>query len=291
MARQKRPPTPQTCLHIWNRGVRRTALFLDDDDQRRFLELADQYFSKYGIELYAFCLVGNHYHFVVFDPDGRISEAMRDFTSRYARYFNDRYALVGPLFQGRFKSRPIADDADLLSASRYVHRNSLDIAANAPMDEYRWSSYRAYVTGARPAAVTDTSLVLGVAGGRDAYRRFVESRQPDDARQAPHSGTLPPLIDQSEQELDRIDRTVALHFPDHNPIFDKSVRGTRNHARTVAVLLAAEEGDVSPATLARRYGYDEVKNLHSALRKLRRIEAENPHFGSMVTAIRRSLAA
>jgi hypothetical protein len=87
----------------------------------------------------------NHYHLLVRDPDGAVSEFMRLLGITYTRHANDRAGRDGPLFRGRFHSVAVEDDAQLLRALRYVHRNPLAIVAAGELDAYRWSSHRTYI--------------------------------------------------------------------------------------------------------------------------------------------------
>ena len=79
-----------------------------------------------GVATLAYCLMGNHVHLVLHAPDGALPEAMHHLTSVYSRHVNDRLARDGPLVRGRFHSIPVESDLQLLTVTRYVHRNPLD---------------------------------------------------------------------------------------------------------------------------------------------------------------------
>lgn len=104
MARNKRIVQESGWYHVMNRGHSRKYIFLQDNMQHRFLELLDIINEKYGIEIHAYCLMGNHYHLLVHDVTNTLSLAIRYLNSQYAYYFNHVRGRDGCLFRGRFNS-------------------------------------------------------------------------------------------------------------------------------------------------------------------------------------------
>ncbi len=100
-------------------------------------------------------------------PD--LSASLRSINTSYTQFYNGRHGHIGPVFQGRFASSPVEDDAYLLTAVRYIHLNPRDLIGLKP-EEYKWSSYRQYLAGEE--GICDTKLVLDAIGGRDALVRF-----------------------------------------------------------------------------------------------------------------------
>ena len=87
----------------------------------------------------------------------------------YSYYFNHKYERVGHLFQDRYMSEAILDDAYLLTVFRYILNNPVK-AGICPAEAYEWSSYHAY--GTRDSFV-DTRLLEEMIGGQDDYVRFL----------------------------------------------------------------------------------------------------------------------
>jgi putative transposase len=150
--------TEDTSYHVYNRGVEKRKIFLDEQDYSVFLNLLKRHLSKEDqvdgrgiiyesyagrIELQAFCLMPNHYHLLLYlNKDIKaITELMRRVGGTYTSYFNKKYDRVGPLFQSVFKASRIDSDPYLLHISRYIHRN--------PKDYYNWqySSLPYYIKG------------------------------------------------------------------------------------------------------------------------------------------------
>src|SRR3954467_1340005 len=114
MPRPPRLDYPDAIHHVTSRGVRGEAIFRDDVDRQRFLSLVCEVMAKLGARLLAYCLMGNHYHFVVQTPGANLSQVMRDINGRYARWFNRRHGLVGHLFQARYEGIHVDRHAYLL---------------------------------------------------------------------------------------------------------------------------------------------------------------------------------
>lgn len=163
--------------HVFNRGVMRLDIFYNAFDYKRFLELIDYYrfantsvsFSKFRtlpldqrytllkglrkenilhVDIYAFCLMPNHFHFVLkqISTNG-LTVFIGNVLNAYARYLNLKYKRVGPLCQSRFKAVLIESDEQFIHTCRYVHLNpSTGFLVSTPqLYTYKWSSYPQYV--------------------------------------------------------------------------------------------------------------------------------------------------
>lgn len=152
------------------RRAGRQYLFDEDEDRWAFLRILEEVFGEFGVETIAWCLMDNHVHLVVFDPENHLSAVMMRVTLRYAQRYNRRSGHVGHVFQNRFRSKPIETDEYLLEAVRYVHNNPVEIGAS-PAD-YPWSSYSEYTTGRR--GISSTALVLDMIGGPSSFDKFLQ---------------------------------------------------------------------------------------------------------------------
>jgi len=125
--------------HIINRGVARANIFLCDDDFLRFLEIVQEASEEYRFELNSFSLMNNHYHLLVYMIGTNLSSALQKINSRYSIYFNNKYKRVGPLWQGRFKSWYVYDEAYLTSLIRCIEFNPIKANITRSIGEYKWS--------------------------------------------------------------------------------------------------------------------------------------------------------
>ena len=105
--RRTRPHrTDEACYHVMNRGHDRERIFVDDDDRGHFLGLLARHQERFGIRLYHYCLMTNHFHVLVqLDRPADLSKCLAGILRAYVHHFNRRYGFVGHLWQGRFKSR------------------------------------------------------------------------------------------------------------------------------------------------------------------------------------------
>jgi REP element-mobilizing transposase RayT len=204
--------------HVMNRGARREPIFTCASDGRAFLDIIGEQADRTGIEVHAYCLMGNHYHLLVRTPAARLSDFMQHVGSTYTRRFNHRRGYDGPLFRGRFLSKVVDSDAYLSVVSRYIHRNPLDVRPAVSLDTYRWSSYGAYVGMAvRPVWLT-TDVLWQVHGSSvAAFREHVDG-PPLDVPGAVMRAVLSMAL--AEQHPDpsvdtvRIERVVATALAD-----------------------------------------------------------------------------
>ena len=98
--------------------------------------------SGFEIELFSYVLMSNHYHLLLRTRRANLSRAMHWFAGTYTRRFNNRHGRSGHLFQGRFKSILVENDAYILQLSCYIHRNPLRAGLVKRLADYPWSSYR-----------------------------------------------------------------------------------------------------------------------------------------------------
>ena len=179
MARPLRIEFPGAVYHVTARGERREPIFVDDEDRRALLEIVAQALSRFDAEVLSYCLMGNHYHFVLHTRQGKLSLVMRHINGVYTQAFNRRHNKVGHLFQGRFKAILVDRDAYLLEVCRYVDLNPVRARMVRKPEAWAWSSYRAHVGGVPAPAWLDTAGLHGYLLGR-SVRSAADSRRAAD---------------------------------------------------------------------------------------------------------------
>lgn len=177
MSRYPRLIVADGTYHVRARGNNGDGIFLDDADRLKYLDLLAEAKRLLTFQIFAYVLMTNHTHIVLRTPQPNIAEVMHRVHRAYAFYFNRRSKKTGHLFGGRYRSRPVLDDSDLLGVTRYVHRNPIRAGLTLTAEDYRWSSYRDYVNPVRDDLV-DSSPVLAllstdVPRSRVAYAGFV----------------------------------------------------------------------------------------------------------------------
>ena len=165
--------------HVYNRGVEKRKIFLDEQDYKVFLSYLKLYLTSKDdsiieikkredisddnkndkisklmalknylnkIELLSYVLMPNHFHLEIRQKNkSDMEDFMRSLVTKYSKYFNKRYDRVGPLFQGRYSAVLITNERYLLHLGRYIHLNPQEIINNQSLSSYPWSSYPIYI--------------------------------------------------------------------------------------------------------------------------------------------------
>lgn len=209
--------TENGIYHVYNRGVEKRDIFLDEQDYAVFLHLLKYYlspidpnkihplleFQKYSlmrpkpltniekeVKLIAFCLMPNHFHLILQQINlYGVTKLLRRISTTYAMYFNKRYNRVGYLFQGPYKAKLVETDSYLLHLSRYIHQNPAELSESIRRNliSYPYSSYKYYLGRAkagwvRPKIILDyfdKSKLLPFLNKYPSYQEFVEKYQTD----------------------------------------------------------------------------------------------------------------
>jgi REP element-mobilizing transposase RayT len=158
--------------HILSRGNEQGDIFYDTTDRKRFLDTIGELSERFAVHIYAYVLMNNHYHLLLKTRRANLSKAMQWFGTTYTRRFNNRHNRSGHLFQGRFKSIIVENDAYLMHLSCYIHRNPLRAGIVKRLADYRWSSYLAYGYGKSKPDWLSTKLILSQFAHEDAHRQY-----------------------------------------------------------------------------------------------------------------------
>ena len=170
MARQRRETSGTGIYHVMLRGINRQNIFEDEEDYRRFTQLLLQMVcptDDNGRPLpsrcifYAYCLMTNHVHLLIREAAESLSDVIKRIAVSYAQYYNKKYIHFGHLFQDRFKSEPVNDNAYFFTLLRYIHQNPVAAGITADVASYRWSSWGEYESaGNGIQSVCSTKAVL-----------------------------------------------------------------------------------------------------------------------------------
>ncbi len=144
MGRGPRNLYPGAYYHVYNRGVNKQKIVFDNEDKNLFIQLLCKSIREYDANLISFCLMDNHFHLFLQTKLPNLSNAMWFFSSRFAYLINEKYNRVGPLFQGRFKSRDVQEELYGKVLLRYIHNNPCDAHIVSAADQYKWSSFNCY---------------------------------------------------------------------------------------------------------------------------------------------------
>jgi REP element-mobilizing transposase RayT len=264
MARRPRDDAPGTAHHLMVRGIERRSIFIDDADREDLLRRLAHLVPELGFRCFAWALLPNHFHLVVRSSRARISHLMARLGTGYARRFNERHDRVGHLFQNRFRSRLVLDDADLVGLVLYVTRNPLEaglVSDGLALERFPWCGLGALM-GACPArtfeAVGETLALFD--SDLQRARQRLRDRLGEPAPVSPvappaAAATQPPPACASTRRFEELLREVCA---DHS-IAPDELRSRRRTvriaaARTELASRAAADLGLSGSEIARRLG-------------------------------------
>jgi len=204
MSRIARVVVPGCPHHIVQRGNRRQAVFFCDQDKATYLELFSTHAREAGVDVWAYCLMDNHVHFVAVPHDrASLARGIGVVHKKYTRLIHFRKGWRGYLWQGRFFSVPLSDQY-LYRAVRYVERNPVRAKLVQSAQDYQWSSARAHVFNTKDPLLPENLLNLGI----DNWAAYLAE---DDAKDreiiARHTSTGRPLGD--DDFISRIEKLTG----------------------------------------------------------------------------------
>jgi REP element-mobilizing transposase RayT len=184
MGRELRAIDPDLPYHVITRGNNGGPLVYDHHDVALFVDELGHVAKKYRWEVWAWCLMTNHFHLVARTAEGALSCGMQELNGNHSRRTNRRHGRTGHLVQNRFFSAAVDSDAYAVSSVVYVVRNPVKAGLCAAPAAWPASSYRA-TAGLEPAPgwlAVDTVLAMFGKDRKRAERSY---------RDYVHSGHLP----------------------------------------------------------------------------------------------------
>lgn len=140
MPRHRRIVIPGVPYHITQRGNYRSEVFRSRGDHEAYLSLLHAYARRFGLALFAYCLMPNHVHLIIVPSSANgLCRALRAVHCQYAQRSHRMRAVCGHLWQGRYNSCAL-DSTHFVNAIRYVELNPVRAALVARPEDYRWSS-------------------------------------------------------------------------------------------------------------------------------------------------------
>jgi putative transposase len=172
---------------IYNRGVSKSTLFREETNFLFTLKKIKEYSQANNISMIAYCLMPNHYHFLVRqdgeEPAGNLPQSV--FNS-YTKTYNKKYGTRGTLFEGRFHAKVIQTKSHLLHLCRYIHGNPVKDGLVVDPADWPYSNYLEWI-GERDGNLVDRDFIENQCGNAEEYKKFLfeylKSRQlPDDVK-------------------------------------------------------------------------------------------------------------
>ena len=138
MSRAARVQSITGIYHVMLRGADRRILFSDDEDCRGFLLSLQHAKAAGGCKLYAYCLMGNHVHLLMKEEQEPLGNVIKRLSVSYVYHYNEKYDLLGHLFQDRFRSEPVNTIGYFMDVLRYICQNPVKAGLCRVPRDYRW---------------------------------------------------------------------------------------------------------------------------------------------------------
>jgi len=106
------------------------------------LNLIRENVAKYDVEIYAYCIMPNHFHLLIKADLKELASFMAIIIADFAKYYNRKHNRVGYVFQGRYKSQCVENIGYFWNCLRYIHNNPLNITGVKNIMDYKHSSMR-----------------------------------------------------------------------------------------------------------------------------------------------------
>ncbi len=172
MARPLRIEFQGAFYHITSRGNEKRNIYSSERDRAKFFDFLQTAHDRYRAVIHVYCLMGNHYHFILETPLGNLSRIMHFINCSYSAYYNAAHDRSGHFLQGRFKAILIEAESYIQALSRYIHLNPIRAGIVSSPEQYTWSSYREYVGLRRPSKWLKTEFLLNCFGKTEEEARL-----------------------------------------------------------------------------------------------------------------------
>nr|WP_297771412.1 transposase [uncultured Butyrivibrio sp.] len=240
------------------RSVNQHIIFEEDSDYQKFLFILSDCKKKYDIDIYAYCLMNNHIHLLLNIPTDKLASFFQSFGIRFVRWYNNKYARSGHLFQDRFYSSAIESERAFLSALIYIHNNPVRANMCRYVSEYRWSSIRFFYGAKNP--LVNVSFAYNIAGSKDSLLHYFAKET--DSPESPlfendHRDTNHFFTDEKAMEIFK----SVTHLPSTSDVItlekmkrNEYVRKLKKEGLTINQI--ARVMDISATTVKRIYKMD-----------------------------------
>lgn len=148
MPRTRRSILSQSYYHIMTRGNNRNIVFRSDADYQYFFELIIKYKIEHPFNLYHYCLMPNHTHFLIQTKNALdFSIFMKKLNLAYFHHYRQEYTWIGHFWQDRYKSQPVGKDSYFIQCGKYIELNPVRVNLVEKPEDYQYSSYKYYAQG------------------------------------------------------------------------------------------------------------------------------------------------
>jgi REP element-mobilizing transposase RayT len=161
--------------HVMNRGINVEKIFNDDNLKSVFLKMLKEKSKKLRIRLFAYCIMDNHFHLVLENSSGRMSDFFRQLNGKFAMYYRKKEGGRGYVFQDRFKSTLIENDSYLITSILYMLLSPVRAGLVEKYDEYKWSSINEYFRQERSELIDSDFVNLLFGNNKNLNQQVISN--------------------------------------------------------------------------------------------------------------------
>jgi putative transposase len=147
MSNRERGNFPGAIHHVWVRGNNREYIFENDLSKGFFIKQLKDYKKKFDYNIFAYVVMDNHYHILIQTFKDSIGDVMFNINNVTGKFVRDNLGRCGHVYAGRYNSRLVHTNENLLWLIRYIHRNPVRAKMCERVADYRWSSHFFYLKG------------------------------------------------------------------------------------------------------------------------------------------------
>lgn len=148
MPRKRRMKSSTEMYHVMVKGINKEKIFNQNREKSYFKKIILKHLEKYAVDIYGYCIMSNHAHFIIRAEIQTLSYFMAAILAEYASYYNYKHKRNGHVFQNRFKSECIEDVKYYWACLRYIHLNPVKAHMIQKVERYKYSSIGEYITHA-----------------------------------------------------------------------------------------------------------------------------------------------
>ena len=152
--------------HVMNRGYDGNTIFAGSETKSHFLDYLEDAVTKMKIKIFAYCIMDSHYHLVLENTTGRMSDFLKLLNGNFGMYYRKKFGGQGYVFQNRFKSTLIENDAYLIQSIVYTLQNPVRAGIVTQANHYIWSSASCYFNP-ELSKIVDSQYVNELFGSKD----------------------------------------------------------------------------------------------------------------------------
>ena len=159
--------------HIYNRTIGEAKLFFNPGNYPYCMHLIKRYAPRYGAAVIAYCLMPNHYHFLLRqETDVPLSRFVSVLFNAYVQAVNRQQGRKGTLFEGRFRHVLVEEEGYIIQLCRYIHLNPVKAGLVADPAAWPYSDYLEWLNE-RTGDLKDEGFIRERFSTPDEYRAFV----------------------------------------------------------------------------------------------------------------------